>query len=78
MIDTQIFAVNSFLQSIVSVVFGIFASKLVENYSTATSMIIFGATSLISITIILLYMKNKVGLEPEKYSTYELQYEKKI
>ena len=76
-IDTKIFAINSFITSIMSVLFGIYASKLISIMNTANSMIIFGLTSLVTITVVLIYMKNKVGLNPKKYSKLELQYDMK-
>lgn len=76
-IDTKIFAINSFCSSIIGVALGIFASKLVEDLVTSTAMIIFGITTFIVISIVLIYMKNKVGLEPKQYSEIELKYDMK-
>ncbi len=77
-IDTKIFAINSFCTAITSAVAGIFASKLIENSNTAEAMIIFGAFSAIALTIALLYMKNRFGLEPSKYSKLEVKYDSKV
>ena len=77
-IDTKIFAINSFFVSITSILAGIFASKLILEYTTAEAMIIFGFFSAIAITIALLYMKNKFGLEPSQYSEIEMKYDSKI
>ena len=77
-IDTKIFAINSFCTSITSAVAGIFASKLISDMNTAEAMIIFGAFSAIVLTIALLYMRNKFGLEPSKYSDLEVKYDSKI
>lgn len=77
-IDTKIFAINSFCTAVTSAVAGIFASKLIENSNTAEAMIIFGAFSAIALTIALLYMKNRFGLEPSKYSELEVKYDSKV
>ncbi len=77
-IDTKIFAINSFCSSIIGVVFGIFASRLVEDLVTSTAMIIFGITTFVIISVVLVYMKNKVGLEPKEYSETELKYDMKV
>lgn len=76
-IDTRIFAINNFCSCILGVVFGIFASILIENMQTSSAMLIFGGTSLIIISIVLIYMRNKVGLDPKQYSKEELKYDVK-
>ncbi len=76
-IDTRIFAINNFCSCILGVVFGIFASILIENMKTSSAMLIFGGTSLIIISIVLIYMRNKVGLDPKEYSEIELKYDVK-
>ena len=77
-IDTKIFAINSFCASVTSAFAGIFASKLIEQSNTAEAMIIFGAFSAIALTITLLYMKNRFGLEPSNYSELEVKYDSKV
>ena len=42
------------------------------------AMIVFSIFVLIIISITLLYMKNKVGLNPNEYSELELKYDKKV
>ena len=76
-IDTRLFAIYSFTNSIVSVIFGVVASKLIENMSTADAMIIFGQMILVLFVIILIYIRNKFGLKPEEYSDYDVQFDKK-
>lgn len=76
-IDTKIFAINSFANSITSVIFGLFAAKLLKIIPISNAMLVFGTFSLIMIIITLVYMKNKVGLEPTQYSKYELKYDNK-
>lgn len=76
-IDTKIFAINSFVASITAVVFGFGASKLIENLPVPIAMITFGVVSFIIMSAVLIYMKNKVGLEPKMYSELELKYDSK-
>lgn len=77
-IDTKIFAINSFTSSIVSVIFGLWASKLIEVLPVPIAMIAFGVISFIIMSFVLMYMKNKVGLEPKMYSELELKYDNRI
>lgn len=77
-IDTKIFAINSFCSCIVGVLFGVFASGLIANMPTSNAMVVFGGTSCIIISLTLVYMKNKVGLDPKQYSEVELKYDAKV
>lgn len=77
-IDTRIFAINNFCSSVLGVIFGFFASILIDNMTSSNAIIIFGIFSLLIISIILIYMKNKLGLNPEKYSEVELKYDSKV
>ena len=76
-IDTKIFAINSFVASITSVAFGLIASRLIKVLPIPIAMITFGVISFIIMSIVLLYMKNKVGLDPKMYSELELKYDNK-
>ena len=77
-IDTKIFAINSFISSITSALLGVFASWLITQVSIAAAMIILGAISFVLLIIILIYMKDKFGLEPEQYSDLELKYDARV
>lgn len=77
-IDTKIFAINSFISSITSALLGVFASWLITQVSIAAAMIILGAMSFVVLIIILIYMKDKFGLEPEQYSDLELKYDARV
>lgn len=77
-IDTKIFAINNFLSSILGGVFGIIASILIEKVSISNAFMIFGTFSFVIIVLNLIYMKNKVGLDPKKYSELELKYDAKV
>ena len=76
-IDTKIFAINNFVASITAVCFGIVASRLIEILPVPIAMICFGVISFIIMSMVLLYMKNKVGLNPKMYSELELKYDNK-
>lgn len=77
-IDTKIFAIYNFSRSLLNVIFGVFASILLQITNISNAMIIFGIVSLIIIVAVLKYMKNKVGLEPKEYSKLELKYDVKV
>lgn len=77
-IDTKIFAVDNLSSSLLSVIFGIIGSGLLEIMTISKAMIVFSIFVLIIISITLLYMKNKVGLDPNEYSELELKYDKKV
>ena len=77
-IDTKIFAIDNLSASLLSVIFGIIGSGLLEIMTISKAMIVFSIFVLIIISITLLYMKNKVGLNPNEYSELELKYDKKV
>ncbi len=77
LIDSKLYAINSFVNSIVSAILGVAASVLVNYISIPDAMMIFGVTILVLFTILLIYIKDKFGLKPEEYSEYEIQYDKK-
>lgn len=77
-IDTKIFAIYNFCRSLLNVLFGIFASILIDKVNISEAMMIFGITSLAIVSFVLTYMKNKVGLDPKEYSEIELKYDEKI
>lgn len=76
-IDTRLFAIYSFVTSVISVIFGVIASNFVSRMSTADAMILFGSMIFVIFMIVLIYIRNKFGLKPEEYSEYELQFDKK-
>ena len=77
-IDTKIFAIDNLSASLLSVIFGIIGSGLLEIMTISKAMIVFSIFVLIIISITLLYMKNKVGLNPNEYSELDLKYDKKV
>lgn len=76
-IDTKIFAIYNFTRSLLNVIFGVFASILIDKVNISEAMVIFGIFSLLIISTTLIYMKNKVGLDSKQYSEIELKYDEK-
>lgn len=77
-IDAKIYGINSFLSCVVSVLFGFIAAYLVDLFPTSGAMLIFGWGVLVIMSIVLFYMRDKVGLDPKEYSEIELKYETKV
>ena len=75
-IDSQIFALNSFVSCILSVISGVLGSGLLRIMPIQGAMLSFGIIGLFIIISVLFYMKDKVGLDPSKYSKLELKYDK--
>ena len=75
-IDTKIFTAKNFLSSITSAIAGIFAAFLLDRMETAYFMVIIGIIFLILMTLVIKFMKNRVGLKPEEYSKEEVKYDK--
>lgn len=74
-IDTKIFAVKNLFVNLMSAVFGIIASFLLDKMSTAYCMIILGVIFTIMYILMGKYMKARVGLKPEEYSKQERKYD---
>ena len=74
-IDTKIFVANNFFTSVFSCLLGLIASFLLERLNTAYSMTIFGALAVIVTYFLGIYMKTRVGLQPDKYSKEEIKYD---
>ena len=74
-IDTKIFAVNNLTSNTIKVIVGLIASFLLDKMITAYCMIIIGILYTIIFILVEKYMKNRVGLQPEEYSTIERKYD---
>ena len=74
-IDTKIFTSKNFLGSIISAIIGIFASFILDRLDIAICMIIIGLIAIILTIIMNSYMKTRVGLKPEEYSSEERKYD---
>ena len=75
-IDTKIFTANNFLRSIMSAIFGIVASFLLDRMETAYCMIAIGILFFLVMMLIGKFMKSRVGLKPEEYTKEETKYDK--
>ncbi len=75
-IDTKIFTANNFLRSIMSAIFGIMASFLLDRMETAYCMIAIGALFVILMILTSKFMKSRVGLKVEEYPKDEVKYDK--
>lgn len=74
-IDTKIFAVRNLVVDIVTAIVGIMASFLIDKMATTYCMIILGGTFTLMYVLMYKYMKPKVGLRPEEYSSEETKYD---
>lgn len=74
-IDTKIFAVKNLFVDIITAIVGIMASFLLDKMPTSYCMIIIGASFTLMYLLMYKYMKPKVGLKPEEYSTEERKYD---
>ena len=74
-IDTKIFAVKNLFVNLMSAIFGIIASFLLDKMYTAYCMIILGIIFTIIYIFMEKYMKSRVGLKPEEYSSQERKYD---
>lgn len=70
----KINSANYLIEGLTSCVFSLITSFLLDITSTAITQIILGLGSFILLIIILNYMKDKVGLNPEDYSEKEIKY----
>lgn len=75
-IDSKIYTMQILCNSISSAILGILASIVLNNLNAYKSMLAFGCTFLILFTIIIFYMKNKLGLKANEYTKQETKYSK--
>ena len=74
-IDTKIFAVKNLFKSLVSAIIGVMASFLLDKMKTAYCIITVGVVFTIIYILMGIYMKSRVGLQPEEYSKEERKYD---
>lgn len=74
-IDTKIFAVKNLFKELASALIGILSSFLLDKFTTAYCMIVFGLVFSIIYIVMGQYMKTRVGLSPEEYSKEERKYD---
>ena len=75
-IDTKIYTADNFFKSISSAIFGIFASLLLDRLETAICMICIGIVFGALFIFVSIFMKKRVGLNPNNYSKEDVKYDK--
>lgn len=75
-IDSKIYAAQLLFNSLLSATFGMMASILLDHFNIVKSTFIIGTIFIILFTFVIIYMKNKLGLNPKKYDKEELKYSK--
>lgn len=73
-ISIKIFTANSIAQNIGRTVVCLVGSAMLSITTTANSMFVMGSVLLIIIVVILSYMKPRVGLKSDEYSTDDIEY----
>lgn len=72
-IDSKIYSMKAFVNSIFKATIGVIGSLLLGITSTAQAMVIIGS---IIMLLVLKYMSKRVGLKPEEYKREEIMYTK--
>jgi len=67
--------IKNLIYDLTTVIFGLICSMILNIASASNTLIIIGCISTAAIVILLDYMRDKVGLEPEKYDKYDTKYE---
>ena len=73
-IRSKISAFKNLTANLAIALFTFICSLLLRKTTTANTFIIVGCLSSIAMILILEYMKDKVGLKPEKYSKEDVKY----
>lgn len=77
-IRPKIFAARALAERIGRIIITFISGLLLEYYNTGTSYFILGISGLIIIILILLYMKPRFGLSPEKYDEKDIQFKSNL
>ncbi len=75
-IDSKIYSVTLLFNSICKTIFGILASIVLDLSNAYIAMFIYGITFLVLFILIIIYMKNRLGLKADEYSAEEIKYSK--
>lgn len=75
-ISSKIYAARSLCISIFSTIILQLSTLVIDNFTTAQSLIVLGLSFSIVFIIILQYMKTRVGLKPEQYQKSDIEYVK--
>lgn len=73
-IRTKILSISRLIKGIGRIIISFFAGLLLEYYTTSQSYIIFGVVAFVIMSLVLIYMKSRVGLSPEKYDKEDIEY----
>lgn len=73
-IRTKLSTVRNMVYNVFSICISLFGSWLLNNMNTSSAIMIIGGISTSLLLVILHYMKDKVGLNPQEYSDKDLKY----
>ena len=73
-IRTKLATIESLAYYVVTIIFSLTCSILLENTSTANTFVVIGIITTFLLGTLLYFMKGRVGLKPEQYSEEDLKY----
>lgn len=71
-IRTKILSVNNLIKNLGEILISFLGGILLEFYTTSQSYLIIGIVGLVTIILVLIYMKKRIGLPPEDYKRREV------
>lgn len=74
-IRTKVLSINNLIKNIGEILISFLGGLLLEFYTTSISYLIIGIVGLIVILLVLMYMKKRIGLSPQKYNKEDIEYE---
>lgn len=74
-IRAKILSTSNLIKNIGEIVISFLGGLLLEFYNTSTAYLIVGIIGLITILLVLKYMKNRIGLSQEEYDKEDIEYE---
>lgn len=73
-VRTKLASMQNLLYHMISIVLGLICSGLLAITTTSNVFIIVGSIMTVLVALLLFYMRDKVGLEPEQYTEEDLKY----
>lgn len=73
-INTKIYSARALVEGIFRFIISLFASFLLEHINTSYSLIIIGCLFMVIFTLLLDYMRTRVGLKPEEYKKSDIEF----
>ena len=73
-IRVKILSASKFVQRVARMAISFLAGLLLEYYSTSEAYFIIGTVGLLTILLVLNYMKKRIGLAPEEYDRQDIEY----